>query len=155
MSLIVKLKDLEVNDTREFCLSGEELDLPNLEFAKDIATHADIFKGKNFVRVQGAVKTTVILTCARCLEQFELPLDERFSLDYLEGCDPYQRRERVELKGEDLSRVYFQGDAIDLGIGIREAILLASPIAPLCRRVCAGICPTCGENLNRGKCECA
>jgi uncharacterized protein len=31
---------------------------------------------------------------------------------------------------------------------VREAISLAEPIAPLCREDCAGLCATCGEDLN-------
>ena len=24
----------------------------------------------------------------------------------------------------------------------------------LCKKDCAGLCPTCGKNLNQGKCDC-
>jgi uncharacterized protein len=30
---------------------------------------------------------------------------------------------------------------------VRDAILLAEPIAPLCRHDCPGLCPVCGEDL--------
>ena len=36
----------------------------------------------------------------------------------------------------------------------REAVVLALPLAPLCRPDCAGLCPTCGADLNAGECSC-
>ncbi len=154
MSLIVKLRQLEIKDEKNFELSAEELELTNPRLKKRVKAHLDIFKGKDFVRVQGMVKTTIIVTCSRCLEEVELPIDEGFRLDYIMGMDPYVRMERVALKKEDIERIYFQGDSIDLGIGIRDTIILATPIAPLCKEACAGICLKCGKNLNKGKCEC-
>jgi uncharacterized protein len=46
------------------------------------------------------------------------------------------------------------GDQIDLGAMIREHILLDAPVAPLCRADCAGLCPTCGIDLNVATCDC-
>lgn len=47
------------------------------------------------------------------------------------------------------------GDHIDLEPLAREAVVLALPLAPLCRPDCAGLCPTCGADLNAGPCGCA
>ena len=46
------------------------------------------------------------------------------------------------------------GDQIDLARMIRENILLDAPVAPLCRPDCAGLCPTCGVDLNTASCDC-
>ncbi len=46
------------------------------------------------------------------------------------------------------------GDQIDMGSMIRENILLDAPVAPLCRPDCAGLCPTCGIDLNTATCAC-
>ncbi len=46
------------------------------------------------------------------------------------------------------------GDHIDLEPLAREAIVLALPLAPLCRADCAGLCSTCGADLNGGPCGC-
>jgi uncharacterized protein len=46
------------------------------------------------------------------------------------------------------------GDQIDLARMIRENILLDAPVAPLCRPDCAGLCPTCGIDLNTASCDC-
>jgi len=46
------------------------------------------------------------------------------------------------------------GDQIDLRRMVTENILLEAPLAPLCRPDCAGLCPTCGADLNAGTCDC-
>jgi uncharacterized protein len=43
---------------------------------------------------------------------------------------------------------------IDLSEAVRQYTLLAVPMKPLCEAACAGICPTCGKNLNLGACRC-
>ena len=43
----------------------------------------------------------------------------------------------------------------DLTEEIREAILLALPLNPLCKPDCAGLCPRCGRSLEAGECGCA
>jgi uncharacterized protein len=45
-------------------------------------------------------------------------------------------------------------DQIDLARMVRENVLLDAPIAPLCRPDCAGLCPTCGVDLNLVTCDC-
>ena len=47
------------------------------------------------------------------------------------------------------------GDQIDLVPMVRENLLLDAPLAPLCRPDCAGLCPTCGIDLNTAACDCA
>jgi uncharacterized protein len=36
-----------------------------------------------------------------------------------------------------------------------EQLQLNIPMKPLCRPDCAGLCPTCGADLNQGACACA
>jgi uncharacterized protein len=47
------------------------------------------------------------------------------------------------------------GDQLDLRPLVRELVLLDAPSTPLCRPDCAGLCLTCGTNLNEAQCSCA
>jgi uncharacterized protein len=47
------------------------------------------------------------------------------------------------------------GDQLDLRDAVRELVLLDVPSTPLCRPECAGLCLTCGANLNDERCNCA
>ena len=44
---------------------------------------------------------------------------------------------------------------VDLTPEIRDAVLLALPLNPLCRPDCAGLCSRCGKSLETGSCDCA
>jgi uncharacterized protein len=46
----------------------------------------------------------------------------------------------------------FDGERIDLAPVSRELLALELPLAPLCREDCAGLCPTCGSDLNVTDC---
>jgi uncharacterized protein len=37
---------------------------------------------------------------------------------------------------------------------VRQFTILALPQKMLCREECAGLCPSCGTNLNRARCVC-
>ena len=43
----------------------------------------------------------------------------------------------------------------DITSEIREAIILAIPLNPLCREDCPGLCPRCGAPLVNNTCTCA
>jgi uncharacterized protein len=60
----------------------------------------------------------------------------------------------VEHPGTDQEAYQLQGDLLDLGPMIRDAIVLELPLAPLCREDCEGLCAQCGADLNTGLCGC-
>lgn len=96
----------------------------------------------------------VDLICARCLSQFSAEFNECYHLEYIEGKDPYLSLTSIELKPGDIDRVYYTGPIIDISIGIREAIILSIPQVALCKKDCDGLCPLCGNDLNKGRCNC-
>jgi uncharacterized protein len=51
--------------------------------------------------------------------------------------------------GEDLRSPYLEEGELDLGSWARDALALALPTQIVCREDCLGLCPVCGENLNR------
>ena len=60
----------------------------------------------------------------------------------------------IELKEQDMGIVMFQGDDIDFTDAVQEQVMLALPMAPVCRENCRGLCTLCGSNLNKGDCGC-
>ncbi len=48
-----------------------------------------------------------------------------------------------------------RANALDLGLWARDAIAEALPAMILCREDCAGLCPTCGADLQPAPCDCA
>ncbi|MDO5534892.1 MAG: YceD family protein [Propionibacteriaceae bacterium] len=76
--------------------------------------------------------------CARCLTEIEasaeIDLQELFLFP---GVDP-----------DDTEASRVEADMIDLEPTLRDTAMLDLPFIPLCREDCAGLCPTCGVNLN-------
>ncbi|MEZ5245140.1 MAG: DUF177 domain-containing protein [Acidimicrobiales bacterium] len=77
------------------------------------------------VSAQGVVTGSWIGPCRRCLE----PVSETFEAEVREIF------EREPTEGETWP---IEDDRIDLGPVVREAAILALPLAPLCRPDCAG-----------------
>ncbi len=43
---------------------------------------------------------------------------------------------------------------LDLTEAVREGILIALPLYPICKEACKGVCLRCGQDLNAGPCTC-
>jgi uncharacterized protein len=86
--------------------------------------------------------------CRRCLR----PVGGALTTDVREL---YRPRADGEADDDDEETYPLGGDHLDLAPLARDALLLALPLAPLCREDCAGLCPTCGQDLAEGACDCA
>jgi uncharacterized protein len=53
--------------------------------------------------------------------------------------------------GEELRSPYLDEDQLDVAAWARDALALALPAQIVCREDCLGLCPVCGENLNRAE----
>lgn len=105
------------------------------------------------ILVTGRLHTDMAVPCSRCLVPFQLPLtfdieDEYFPLVDVVSGNP------IDMAGEPGSFTIDEHHVLDLSEAIRQYALTAIPIKTLCRPDCAGLCPTCGQNLNQGHCGC-
>jgi uncharacterized protein len=104
-------------------------------------------------RLVGRAWTRLQLTCGRCLEGYDLPVDVPFDVLYMPQAANAGEGE-IEIEEDDLDTAYYRDDVIDLGQLVREQFDLAVPMKPLCTELCRGLCPECGTNLNIGSCSC-
>ena len=74
--------------------------------------------------------------CIRCLDPIELELNRNFQELYAYEASPDE---------EEDDQLLMDGDILDLEAPIRDAIVLALPINPLCDEECEGLCPECGQ----------
>lgn len=106
------------------------------------------------VLVSGELYTSVELACGRCLDLFAMPVrftvEEEFkpSIDILTGA-------KIPLTDADEPETRIDVHHIlDLSEVVRQNLLLALPMYPICRSKCKGLCPNCGQNWNEGSCDC-
>lgn len=92
--------------------------------------------------LQGEFSAEADLECVRCLEAFSQPL--KWSFTDLYAFDKRSISESNLLVPEN--------GQIDLEPLLREYALLEIPISPVCKPDCKGLCPVCGENLNKTDC---
>lgn len=93
--------------------------------------------------LEGSVEGEALLQCSRCLDQFCYPFVAAFKDKYCESGHCATDEEPIK-----------SGDCMDLDETVRETVLLALPMRPLCREDCQGLCPHCGKALNDGPCGC-
>jgi uncharacterized protein len=92
------------------------------------------------VLVTAEASAPVAGECARCLEPVTSSVDVTFR-------ELYEYDKPAVLGEEDEDRRFLDGDLLDLEPALRDALVLALPLAPLCRSDCAGLCPECGARL--------
>ncbi len=80
--------------------------------------------------VNASIRCPLQLSCARCLEEFPSTLAANAVFSY-----------KVE-----------PTDAVDITEDVRQEIMLAYPLIPVCQPACRGLCSTCGQNLNLASC---
>lgn len=93
--------------------------------------------------MQVKFQANVSAECVRCLTGFSLPLEIDFTDLY--AFSQNSVTESVLLLPDN--------GKVDLGPVVREEMLLAIPISPICDPNCKGLCPICGENLNESNCN--
>ncbi len=125
LELVERFDDVGLSTSRVDADIDVELDL----------TLDAIFGG---LTLAGDLRGSWVGECRRCLQpaagEFEARVEEVFSVD------PVSVGDAGADEGQD-DRLPINGDHVDLEDLIREALLLALPIAPLCRDECPGPAP--------------
>jgi uncharacterized protein len=94
------------------------------------------------VLVSGTATVPLTGECGRCLE----PVSDTLTVD-LQELYAYPDSSTDET-GEDDEVSRMEGDLLDLEPVLRDAVVLALPLTPLCEQDCAGLCAECGERLD-------
>jgi len=99
------------------------------------------------VLVSATVTGDLVGECGRCLRDLTDHLDVSFQQLYAyEGNAMFEAvpgHEDESPEEDEVGRM--QGDLIDLEPELRDAVVLALPVNPICRPDCPGLCPECGE----------
>lgn len=138
--MIIDLSDFKSAESirevkREVSLESFEFRHREVKIPEKFEINIEIYNTEDSFVITGSLTGNIRLECSRCLELFTYPVDVKLEAEIDKN------------NIDDLERV-------DLIPVIKENILLAIPIKPLCSEECKGLCPQCGQNLNRGECDC-
>jgi uncharacterized protein len=142
-----------VGETRSYDFDSERpIDLEGA-VARDVHGHVK-FTLTNFgIIAAGEAAATLELSCARCLEPFVTPIDVSFEEEYQPIID-IETGLPSSAPRSDTAFTISANHTVDLSEALRQHLLLAVDLIPVCRADCKGLCPTCGVNLNLESCTC-
>lgn len=153
-------------------VTGQQLglDQPEEKFDGPLAINLTLTQQGGPITVTGSLEGTAIRQCVRCLTDFSDPLEVSVYAEFVRQPEdqakvPAESSQRGHKRAsetaepptetEEEDEVYlYQGDHLDLAPMVREQVILAAPMQPLCREDCLGLCPQCGQNLNERRCAC-
>lgn len=137
----------------------EELKFPitlnEVMLKEDVHVFLRASRFRDKVLVNGRIISDASMVCSRCLKKFSFPLKISFNIEYIPYSHLIAEDDEHELSKKELDVSFYRDDEIDIGDLVREQVLLAVPIKPLCESNCRGICFKCGTNLNETSCECS
>ena len=134
-----------------------------------LAVGLDLRSVERTICVTGVVEGTAVRQCVRCLKEFDDPMAFSVRVVYereikaapavAKRDDQRKKKSTPEVEAEpeepDDDIYYYVGDHLELAPMLREQIILAAPMQPLCTDECLGLCARCGKDLNEGPCHCA
>jgi uncharacterized protein len=135
-------------------IAPERITNPEILAVKGLTAKLSVQKAEAEYFCQGEVVAELTIECARCLAPFERKLAE--PLDFIAA--PLESKAAHEsgreIDSEDY--VYYSGNDVSADIfdQVEQTLVLAIDLKPLCREDCAGLCQSCGKNLNDGPCGC-
>ena len=106
------------------------------------------------ILVEGILHTELEVTCSRCLNSFCCPLTLHIEEEYFPTID-IDSGASLPVPDDPASFTIDEFHILDLTEAIRQYALMNIPMKPICREDCAGLCPYCGVNLNRERCQCS
>lgn len=90
--------------------------------------------------LQGKAHGVLPMECSRCLTRYDQPIDFELEevFDLVTEHNAF-RQEEVRAVDENVTAPVIDGTVLDLAELLRQSLLLAAPLQPLCRDDCAGI----------------
>ena len=85
--------------------------------------------------------------CTRCLDPIAVDIERKIQELYYYAQKAERPKKKKPVEEDDLDveeELMMEGDIMDLEGPIRDAIVLALPINPLCSDQCQGLCQQCG-----------
>lgn len=146
---VSQLLKAPLGTTRNYTVE-EEVDI--LGENRVVHGEVELTRSDRSILVRSLLHVDVELECGRCVSKFTAPLtldiQEEFVPKIAAGGEPLPAPEDNSTFAID------ERNILDLFEAVQQYASLAVPIKPLCKPDCAGLCPACGHNLNRGECPC-
>ena len=133
----------------EFEESPSSIELDE-RFSKTVSVQVKLEKRRRQLFLTGHVKTSGRFVCDRCLDEFDKDMSVDYRMTYV-----YDAHDAGEVDKDELTVIHASTNEIKIDGDIKEYLLISVPLKLLCKEDCAGLCGTCGTNLNHEMCNCS
>ncbi len=123
--------------------------------AKDGRLTVHLDRNDDVILVSGRAHIDLQATCSRCLTPVPVTLDTPITVTLFPRGEEPQAGTDGQVDEADMGIATYDDDEIDLSAVVHDEVFLELPMSPLCSESCAGLCPSCGHDLNAGPCGCA
>lgn len=143
-------RKLEVDISTEF---PEE---PDLDLLRPLEGFLEAVSTGNLLLLSGKFETAAIVECARCGGPLEVPVefevDEQFPVEGVPSS--YSSQDYARVQAGDEPYPMFEGNSLMANVLLRQDLLVALPVQPLCQYGWEGDCPVArsrGVGPERGR----
>lgn len=127
-----------------YSIGDDELSaIHGYSFASSVEVDGRIFNRAGVVYLEYSVSFTLLVTCDRCLKEFE----REYNFDFEHIVVPSVSNDNDEY-------IVADGQSIELNEIAFTDLLLQLPSKNLCKDDCKGLCMVCGCDLNVSECNC-
>ncbi len=150
---VAQLLRAQVGTFRSYEFSEQEPDLSaELGLRSPIEGSVKLTRTPRGILAEVAYRVTVEQECGRCLEPARSRMESELSEEYLAMTNVATGQPLPGVVAAADEQVISPNHELDLTDVIRQDIVVQQPIQPLCRENCAGLCVTCGADLNQATC---
>lgn len=132
----------------------ERLDLNEGSGSERVSGQVSLLRTSKSIWVSASLDANVANQCGRCLMPFGESVHMDVEEEFFPILDPTTGA-RMAPEDIDADTLFIdQQQMLDLKPTIREYASMALSMKPLCEPDCAGLCSSCGVNLNHRECAC-
>lgn len=132
-------------------------EIEDIKLTAPIRGSINISSTGNVLLMNGEIDTEVELTCNRCGIVYPQPLHAEIEEAFIINS-PSDRNAALTVEEDDDApdTRLFNAGSVELNLDelLRQSVLLAIPLKPLCNEGCPGLCANCGNPLIEGPCNC-
>jgi uncharacterized protein len=134
--------------TRRFSIGPVDVDAgPGIELSRPVEGRLDLAHTNRGLLVRAQLRTALAETCSGCLRPVETPLEIAIDEEALPSVELASGQPLDVTTEPEVTRLTGDHELRLLPL-VLDAIVMAEPIAPLCRPDCPGLCPICGLDLS-------
>ena len=114
----------------------------------------NLLRTNKSVWVSAGLDSTLDCECGRCLKPYDHSVRLQIEEEFIPKRNPLTgARVTPPADGSDYYLID-ENHILDLSDVVQEYAVMVFPMKPLCSRECAGLCPSCGRDLNHIRCDC-